>query len=210
MSSRFRRFGLFAALVFLAACSKPAPEPTSAPDPSAALSAPPVSAAPPAEIAPVTSPEVPQEKVAPPVVSSAQPKAAIKQTGKIARGRPIVDPAELQTDIVQVPRAAFSSAIDRIKREPTDRYVQLPAQARKLFFWTEIRDQTGKEIVHEWWYQGRKRATIPFQVAGPRWRVWSSKNLMSSWKGDWTVKVVRSEDGQVLLERSIQFGNPDQ
>ncbi|MBT6173591.1 MAG: DUF2914 domain-containing protein, partial [Thiotrichales bacterium] len=42
------------------------------------------------------------------------------------------------------------------------------------------------------------------KVRGKRWRVWSSKNLMSGWQGEWTVKVI-TKDGSVLHQESFIY-----
>ena len=45
---------------------------------------------------------------------------------------------------------------------------------------------------------------VPFKVDGPRWRVWSTKNLESILVGTWTVSVV-DEKGNVLQTRNFNY-----
>ena len=47
-------------------------------------------------------------------------------------------------------------------------------------------------------------ADIVFDVEGPRWRVWSSKNLWHTWLGKWTVQVLTSES-EVLYEKEFNY-----
>jgi hypothetical protein len=41
-------------------------------------------------------------------------------------------------------------------------------------------------------------------VGGPRWRVYSSKELDSSWLGEWTVSVIDAYD-RVLRKDAFQY-----
>jgi len=45
-----------------------------------------------------------------------------------------------------------------------------------------------------------------FDVGGPRWRVWSSKNLWPTWIGVWSVEVL-SADGEVLYQKEFNYIN---
>jgi hypothetical protein len=47
-------------------------------------------------------------------------------------------------------------------------------------------------------------AEVSFQVGGPRWRVWSSKNMMPEWVGGWKAQVVNSA-GEVIAEKSFTY-----
>ena len=47
-------------------------------------------------------------------------------------------------------------------------------------------------------------AEVPFAIQGPRWRVYSSKNLSNAWIGTWTVTVIGS-GGQILAQRSLEY-----
>jgi hypothetical protein len=43
-----------------------------------------------------------------------------------------------------------------------------------------------------------------FEVKGPRWRIWTSKTLIPSWIGTWTVNVL-DDDHTVLSSKSFEY-----
>jgi hypothetical protein len=51
-------------------------------------------------------------------------------------------------------------------------------------------------------------AEVEFAVNGPRWRVWSSKNLWPTWLGKWTVEVLNSED-EVFFKKEFNYLNKE-
>ena len=74
----------------------------------------------------------------------------------------------------------------------------------KIYFFTNIRNFSGERITHRWNYQGRVMAEVSFNINGPRWRVWSSKNLWHTWIGEWKVEVL-TDDGSVLYEKVFNY-----
>lgn len=101
-----------------------------------------------------------------------------------------------------VKRAVFTS--DIIDREPIDSVDSLSTDVNKVFFFTEIRDMEGKTITHRWIYDGETKAERPFKIRGPRWRVHSSKNLLSGQVGTWKVEVL-DDEGNKLYEDSFIY-----
>jgi hypothetical protein len=101
-----------------------------------------------------------------------------------------------------VTRSAFTTAIE--DREPVDQVSELSNDTTKIYFFTEISDMYGHAITHRWEQGGEVRAEVTFNVGGDRWRVWSSKNLASSWTGQWTVSVV-DEGGNLLTQESFNY-----
>ena len=47
-------------------------------------------------------------------------------------------------------------------------------------------------------------ADVSFNINGPRWRVWSSKNLWHTWIGEWRVEVL-TDDGSMLYEKVFNY-----
>lgn len=88
----------------------------------------------------------------------------------------------------EVARAQFTSNVQ--DREPVDEVNRVTATTDKVYFFTELRGFGGQTVTHRWRHKGEVIAEVPFDVGGPRWRVWSSKNLMPDWAGTWTVEVV--------------------
>lgn len=101
-----------------------------------------------------------------------------------------------------VTRAAFTTAIQ--DREPVDQVGQLSNDNTQIYFFTEIRGMEGHTITHRWTQGGETRAEVSFNVAGNRWRVWSSKTLMPEWIGEWQVAVV-DEGGNVISQESFAY-----
>lgn len=96
----------------------------------------------------------------------------------------------------KVSRAIFTSQI--IDREPADNLTEISNTSDRIYFFTDLRNLEGQIITHRWEYNDRIMAEVKFKVGGgPRWRVYSSKNLLPEWVGIWTV-IVTDENEQTL------------
>lgn len=87
-----------------------------------------------------------------------------------------------------VARAQFTTAIE--DREPVDQFHRIDTSHDAATFFTELRGLEGRTVTHRWMHDGGIHAEVEFDVGGPRWRVWSSKDLLPEWTGAWTVEVV--------------------
>ena len=105
-----------------------------------------------------------------------------------------------------IARASFTSGV--ADREPVDSLSEIMNDQRMITFFTELRNMSGESVSHRWEYNGEVMADVSFQVGGPRWRVWSTKNLHEFWLGEWTVSVV-AEDGSVLQSKSFHYAAPE-
>jgi hypothetical protein len=101
-----------------------------------------------------------------------------------------------------VERAVFTTAVE--SREPVDQVAILPDTERQVFFFTDLRELQGRTITHRWEYQGQVMAEVPFEVKGPRWRVFSRKSLDPSQLGKWTVIIV-DESGWPLRAAIFEY-----
>ncbi|MFW6078567.1 MAG: DUF2914 domain-containing protein [Gemmatimonadota bacterium] len=112
------------------------------------------------------------------------------------------EPAEaMAQDEMQVTTAVVATDIE--DREPIGVSETFPADIGELYFFTVFEgDFPETEVEHVWLYEDEEMARVPLTVTGPRWRTWSSKRLVTSWTGAWTVQVVDS-DGTVL--ESVDF-----
>lgn len=76
----------------------------------------------------------------------------------------------------------------------------------KGYYFTEFRDiGEEKTIYHNWYYLGEGdeetlTASIPLEIAGFRWRTWSTKNLYLP--GQWKVEAV-DEKGNIISSESF-------
>ena len=95
-----------------------------------------------------------------------------------------------------VARAVFTTQI--VDREPVDELTELANDSERIYFFTDLRGMAGQIITHQWEYDGKVMADVKFKVgSGSRWRVYSSKNLLPVWTGEWTVSVI-DENGTSL------------
>ena len=95
-------------------------------------------------------------------------------------------------------------ALDVEDRAPINIVEEVDNSLGKIYFFTNIRNLSGERITHRWIYQGRIMADVSFNINGPRWRIWSSKNLWHTWIGEWTVEVLTA-DGSVLYEKVFNY-----
>ncbi|HPG25280.1 MAG TPA: DUF2914 domain-containing protein [Myxococcota bacterium] len=130
------------------------------------------------------------------------PVAAAQSVGPIRTGS--ADEAPVEEDLPSV-IGQFTTGIR--DREPIDQVSFVRTEIELIYFFTELRDRTDERIVHRWSYAGEILSEVPFEVDGPRWRVWSSKQLRADQHGDWTVVVV-DEQGEVLAAETFRYLGP--
>ncbi len=99
-------------------------------------------------------------------------------------------------------RSIFTTEVS--EHEPTDKVDKLLSNYRRVFYFTELQDMSGQTAIHRWEYNGNVMAETKFTVSGPRWRVWSSKNLLPSWTGEWKVSVLNGV-GDVISEDVFNY-----
>ena len=103
----------------------------------------------------------------------------------------------------EVTRAVFTIGVDN--REPVIMVDSIDSSSyNSISFFTELTDLTGHNITHQWTFNGEVMFEKTFEVKGPRWRVWTSKTLIPSWIGSWTVNVL-DEDRAVLASKSFEY-----
>lgn len=95
-----------------------------------------------------------------------------------------------------VARAQFTTNVTN--REPVDSVSEISNETKKVHFFTELTNMTGSAVVHRWNYKNAVAAEVSFNVKGPRWRVYSSKQIADWMTGSWVVEIV--VDGKPLEE----------
>lgn len=101
-----------------------------------------------------------------------------------------------------ISNAEFATEI--LDREPFNIVGELDNSLGKIYFFTNIRNLQGASVKHRWIYNNKVMADVIFDIKGPRWRVWSSKNLWHTWTGKWIVEVVTSEN-EVLYKKEFNY-----
>ena len=103
----------------------------------------------------------------------------------------------------EVSRALFTIGVQ--DREPVIMVDSIDSSSyASISFFTELNDLGGRNVTHQWTYNDKVMFEKTFEVKGPRWRVWTSKTLVPSWTGAWTVNVL-DEDRTVLAARSFDY-----
>jgi hypothetical protein len=69
-----------------------------------------------------------------------------------------------------------------------------------MTFFTEINNYANHRVTHRWKYNNKTLFELSFNVRGPRWRVWTSKNIPVKWVGPWMIEVT-DEDGNILTQK---------
>ncbi|HKV97485.1 MAG TPA: DUF2914 domain-containing protein [Gammaproteobacteria bacterium] len=101
-----------------------------------------------------------------------------------------------------VSQAQFTTAVNN--REPADNISTLDNSHNQVFFFTALKDAAGQTITHRWVYNGQTMAEVKFEPKANHWRVWSSKMLLPSQTGTWTVEVVDG-GGNVLTSKTLDY-----
>ena len=103
----------------------------------------------------------------------------------------------------EVSRALFTIGVDN--REPVIQVDSIDSGSyTSISFFTELTDLSGHNITHQWSFGDQVMFEKTFEVKGPRWRVWTSKTLIPSWTGMWTVNVL-DDDRSVLVSESFEY-----
>ena len=90
-------------------------------------------------------------------------------------------------------RVAFTTAI--VNKEPSNSLNEVDRSQQQLYFFTELRNLSGKRVFHRWKYRGNVVYEKGFNVGAARWRVWTQKTI-TAYQGPLTVEIV--VDGNVV------------
>jgi len=115
------------------------------------------------------------------------------------------DPATAEVSSLPSVLAQFTTAVE--DREPIDQVTFVANDVRKIYLFSDLRGLNGQTVTHRWNYGGKIVAEVAFEVRGPRWRVWSSKELREDWIGDWTVEIVVGDD-EVIAAETFTYSAP--
>ncbi|OCQ19142.1 hypothetical protein A7985_20585 [Pseudoalteromonas luteoviolacea] len=110
-----------------------------------------------------------------------------------------------KVDTSHISRAVLTSGIEN--REPVNVLKHLVERNRfeeKLYFFTEIKGLQGEVVQHLWFHQEQLMAEITLAISAPRFRTYSSKNIMPSQTGQWRVEVI-TQNGQLLAQKSFRI-----
>ena len=103
----------------------------------------------------------------------------------------------------EVSRAMFTIGVDN--REPVLMVDSIASSSyTSISFFTELNDLSGHNVTHQWTHNDQVMFEKTFEVKDSRWRVWTSKTLIPSWTGTWTVNVL-DDDRTLLASNSFEY-----
>ena len=89
-----------------------------------------------------------------------------------------------------------------VNRSPVGVGDVFPKEVKRLYCFTRlISSQGDTEVTHNWYYQGKLKASIVLPVKSKKWRTWSSKTILAEWTGEWMVEILNQDS--VPLESVI-------
>ena len=106
----------------------------------------------------------------------------------------------------KVARALVTTEVE--DREPVDRVLILENDSPKIYFFSDLRHMQGERITHHWEHEGKVVLEKSFDVKGPRWRVYSLKDMEPHMVGQWTV-IITNKDGcplKAVVFRYVEKG----
>ena len=110
-----------------------------------------------------------------------------------------------QIDTGKISRAVLTRKVS--KREPTNVFaadIRLSQFEEGLSFFSEIKNLQGQQVKHVWSFEGETMAEITLNVTSPRYRTYSTKNIMNTQTGHWRVDVV-DEQGNLIAQKEFRI-----
>ena len=110
-----------------------------------------------------------------------------------------------QIDTGKISRAVLTRKVS--KREPTNVFaadIRLNQFEEALSFFSELKNLQGQQVKHVWSYEGETLAEISLNVTSPRYRTYSTKNIMNTQTGHWRVDVV-DEQGNLIAQKEFRI-----
>ncbi len=103
----------------------------------------------------------------------------------------------------EVSRAMFTTGVD--DHEPVLMVDSIDSSSyTSISFFTELNDLSGHNVTHQWTHNDQVMFEKTFVVKGARWRIWTSKTLIPSWTGTWTVNVL-DDDRTLLASNTFEY-----
>jgi hypothetical protein len=102
------------------------------------------------------------------------------------------------SETITVLRAYICKGIE--ESEPTEAgksFIPQTDGTLRLCCFSEVATAAPDTIVHVWYWGDREMARVPLAVRGPRWRTWSTKQILDEWRGEWHVDITE-RSGAVL------------
>jgi len=109
-----------------------------------------------------------------------------------------------QIDTGKISRAVLTRSVE--KREPVNVFaadVRVSQFEGTLSFFSELKGLQGQQVKHIWYFESETMAEITLNVTSPRYRTYSTKNIMNTQTGHWRVDVV-DEQGNLIAQKEFR------
>ncbi len=104
---------------------------------------------------------------------------------------------------IKVENIAICTSVEN--RQPVGTDSVFSAQIGHLSCYTSLVSQMDMaKVSHVWYYQDKQIFKIDLTMKAKTWRTWSSKTIISEWKGDWRVEV-QDSTGNVINSTSFKL-----
>lgn len=152
--------------------------------------------------APIAAPKPEQleqntQVITPKALSQAKNFALQAQVASVAIGAKI--------DTAKISRAVLTRSVN--DREPSNVFaadVRLSEFEGALSFFSELINLQGQQVKHVWVFQENVMAEVVLNVSAPRFRTYSTKNIMRTQLGLWRVDVV-DEQGALIAQKEFRI-----
>lgn len=105
-----------------------------------------------------------------------------------------------QLDVVS---QEFGTAVDNRELVGTDS--TFSSDVGTVYCFTRIKGAEGESTVtHIWYHNEEEVSRVSLDLKSADWRTWSSKKILPTWTGKWTVEVVNTE-GEVLTSGTFNI-----
>lgn len=131
-------------------------------------------------------------------VTASQPPATLTEPDSSAPVSPQSLEEQDADNTIHIAEAAVCR--DVIDREPVGAGDVFSREIKKLFCFSRvIGGQAGTMIRHDWYWSGKKIASVPLRIGAPDWRTYSTKRIIPELAGEWRVDILGPDD--TVLEK---------
>lgn len=133
-------------------------------------------------------------------IDKVEPSNIIKQA---IIEKPVISPNLIIFDNPNIVRTLLTTELDN--KEPVDTVSALSVNknnASRIYYFTEIIDMKGQTFYHRWLRNDQLIFLKEINIIGNRWRAATSKLIVYSQAGNWTVRL---EDAEGIVLNEINF-----
>jgi hypothetical protein len=93
---------------------------------------------------------------------------------------------------IRVPEAVVCQ--DVVNRAPVGVGEVFAKEVPRVYCFTHVVGAaSGTQLIHNWYYQGKLKASVNLTLGSSDFRTWSYKTMMPQWTGEWMVEVLLSD-----------------